>query len=943
MDNHSSKAVKSRYKIQKHIGAGGMGTVYLADDLLTNSTVALKQVLVAADKLTFTQTDSSQEPLIALTTEFRTLSSLRHPNIISVIDYGFDEQNNPFFTMEYLPDARTLNEFAVFASFDEQVRVLCDVLQALTYLHRRGIIHRDIKPGNILIDDNEQVKVLDFGLAYDVVLPKDELTNNDSIGGTFAYMAPELFQLKPATIQTDLYAVGILAYEMFTGKHPFEGGSLTALMLNIMSSSADLDPIDARIRHVIGDLLQLNPDDRPASALDTLHAIYRATRRPIPSEPEDIRESFLQASRFVGRKQELDTLKQAIVNLTDKKASRFWLVGGESGAGKSRLVEEARTLALVEGFHVVRGQAVSDGGLPYQLWREVLRNLILEIEVTDLEAGILKSIVPDIDRLLNRRITEAPSLESKAQQQRLSVTIADLLNRQTHSLLLILEDLQWAHESLALLQQLLGLLADSPVMIIGTYRSDDVRDLPQQLPQMQLMLLERLSRTAITTLSQSMLGEVGANPNLVDLLVKETEGNIFFVVEVMRSLAEDAGRLDEIGSTTLPQSVMAGGMQQMLQRRLAKMPDWAKPTLRLAAIAGRQLNSVLLSNAIENVDIESFITVGANAAVFDQMDGNWRFAHDKLRETLLEQFDADEKARLYGLLARTIEDVYPDDATYAEQLAHYWDEAGKGEKALPYILTASDHMIRISAQYDRATDLLTRGEALVADDNLTMQSQLKKLSGDVARRTADNDAAEAAYQKSLALATDAPLLQVEALAGLTNICIRKAEYEQAEQYALRSQQLATEHNNKISLAQSYAQLGRIADANGQFTQSQNYYEQSLALEEALNNPVNRANLLLNIGVTYAEQGEMDRAESYFMRSLELQRTLGVQGDIAINLSNLGLIATMKQEYELARERIEESLKISQQINSRRGTARALFSLGEIAVAQSQYEKAIDPV
>jgi serine/threonine protein kinase len=144
-----------------------MGAVFRADDRLTDMTVALKQVTLPPQQLNSSAQSSpgqSDSFRLALAQEFKVLASLRHPHIISVLDYGFDAARQPFLTMELLENAPTLIEAGRHLSGNEQVTLLVQLLQALAYLHRRGIIHRDLKPDNVVVIAG-QVKVLDFGLA----------------------------------------------------------------------------------------------------------------------------------------------------------------------------------------------------------------------------------------------------------------------------------------------------------------------------------------------------------------------------------------------------------------------------------------------------------------------------------------------------------------------------------------------------------------------------------------------------------------------------------------------------------------------------------------------------------------------------------------------------------------------------------------------------------
>src|SRR5437870_5338921 len=144
--NVASPLVGKRYLVQDRLGQGGMGTVYRVLDRLTGQVAALKQVSVPAEQLIFlTRTDAYADQRLSLAKEFQLLASLRHPNIISVLDYGFDEDRHPYFTMELLEDAQNLLVAGRSQPLAVQIGLIGQVLQALVYLHRRGILHRDLK------------------------------------------------------------------------------------------------------------------------------------------------------------------------------------------------------------------------------------------------------------------------------------------------------------------------------------------------------------------------------------------------------------------------------------------------------------------------------------------------------------------------------------------------------------------------------------------------------------------------------------------------------------------------------------------------------------------------------------------------------------------------------------------------------------------------------
>lgn len=711
------QTIGRRYILEERLGQGGMGTVYRAYDRLTGEHVALKHVTLQKENLQFASHATSMDVEVALAQEFKTLASLRHPHIISVLDYGFNESLQPYFTMELLENAQDIVEAASLLSQDDQIQLLVQVLQALAYLHRRGIIHRDLKPDNVLVIDGH-VKVLDFGLA----ISKDYLTmGDDVVAGTLAYMAPEILQGRPASIASDMYAVGVIGYEIFAEKYPFEVKEVSRLIHDIMFTTPDVTAlgVDPLLEGVLGRLLAKEPDERYTDARELIRIYAEATNQTLKYETDTIRESFLQAAHFVGRSSEVAVLTQALQDAQNGRSST-WLVGGESGVGKSRLMDEMRTQALVQGMLAVRGEAISAGGSPYQVWREPLRRLILELDLTVGEASVLKPLLPDISRLLDQNIPDAPELDPQAAQDRLVNTVETLLRRHRKSLAIFLEDLQWAgSESIAMLDRL-SRLTNSPVLIVGNYRDDEAPALPNSLPAAKTLKLERLEQAHIQQLSESMLGEAGKRQEVLELLQRETEGNAFFIVEVVRALAEEAGQLELIGVSSLPDTVFVGGVQNLIQRRLDRVPAEIIPVLQCAAVLGRQLDIPVLQHLDQSRSVNSWLTTCADAAVLEVQDNQWRFAHDKFRETLLRNLSEDEHKRLHQRVAEAVETVYHDNLPqYYALLAYHWTQAEVTDQALHYLEKAGEQALKNFANeealefFQKALGLSETGRAAV--------------------------------------------------------------------------------------------------------------------------------------------------------------------------------------------------------------------------------------
>jgi len=260
MKPEEGKLYGDRYRLVKRIATGGMGEVWQAQD-----EVILRQVAI---KILKQQYMGDPDFVERFRTEAKHAAMINHDGIANVYDYGEDD-GSAYLVMELVPGESLSSILEREKTLPDQqvISIIAQTALALDAAHREGLVHRDIKPGNLLISPEGQVKITDFGIAR--VANQVSLTQTGQVMGTVQYLAPEQATGKPASASGDIYSLGIVAYEALAGKRPFKGETQMAIaMAQINETPSPLpEHIDAKLAKLVMDCMAKKPDQRPSSAL----------------------------------------------------------------------------------------------------------------------------------------------------------------------------------------------------------------------------------------------------------------------------------------------------------------------------------------------------------------------------------------------------------------------------------------------------------------------------------------------------------------------------------------------------------------------------------------------------------------------------------------------------------------------------------------------------
>ncbi|SET34276.1 serine/threonine-protein kinase PknK [Stigmatella erecta] len=714
--------VKGRYQIIEVLGAGGMGRIWLAEDLQEMRAVALKEMQVP-DGLSPAKVE---ELVLMFRHEFYAMTKLQHPGTLQVFDWGMTASGNRFITMEVV-GGKDLSVLAREQLLDTPTiyRILIQMAQVLAFIHARLYVHCDIKASNVRITETGDVKLMDFGVMHQLGTPSP-----GKLKGTLEYMAPEWQRGASIDGRADLYSLGVMAYFLATRRLPFKRRNQAALLADHLTRQppkpSTLCAVAPALEDIILRLLAKDPRDRFQDAGALLDALCQASGQPLPEEPLAARASYLHVPEVVGRERELERLMHSLAE-AEWGQSRALLVGAPTGVGKSRLLQEFELQAKLAEMAYGLGQCRAEGLAPLAPVVQALRCLV---PLTSPELG--ERLGPMLGRVAPALAAAGPCPRFKdedAEKIALFGALTEWLQAlaQRYTFVLCFEDLQWADSAtVEVLNVIIRALHHSRGLVVGSFRPDLLSRLSLAFQTVDeglatVMELAPLTARDMETLVQQALPGLEVPPGFVTRLHATTAGNAFFATECLRALVEEEA-LRRVGGrwraeADLSTCPLPATIEQAVLARLDTVPPDRVALLRRLAPAGRSLELPMVRALAGMIEVDLFQALDdILARQFLQLsEGRYIFTHDAVHQALYESTPEEARRAFHGRVAEVLRSRGGDSPAAQRAVGYHFARSTQPRRAIEPLLRAGHASIEAKALQD-ATLLLREAASLLEQE-----------------------------------------------------------------------------------------------------------------------------------------------------------------------------------------------------------------------------------
>ncbi len=960
--------VDGRYRVLRELGRGAVGEVYAVLDLSEEREVALK---LASPGLT-------REELLTFEKEFHTLSSLSHPNIVRVYDYGVTDDGRAYFTMELVNGEKFDSRFK--EDLPTLLSVTGAVLKTLSYIHSKGLVHCDLKPENILVargPEETGVKLLDFGLAT-----RPDALDSSGARGTFAYMAPEMARWGKADGRADIYSLGVVLYEAATGKTAFEGEDAVSVIRSHMEKRLEppsrfREGTPEELDRIISKMLEKEPSRRYQAARDAVLALSSLAPDLYDTAGLTPARKQLLTSALVGRNGHIAKLS-SMLEKAKKGEPSSCLVLGDRGSGKSRLLQEIKSQAQLDGFLTFIGRCSRTGESPLLPIRSIAEQASMRGQIFESEHAS-PSLSPEGDDK-----TDAAILFSKTYD-----SLASLSKKEKRPILLAIEDYNFADE---MTQKIVPFIARSlkteHIMLLVTSEPEEPGILSghRLLDEAPFALLQvgPLKRSQTGEMIGQMLGSDRALPELVEWVYAHSEGNPLLVEEsliaaVASSAVEmaegqwlvDAEKLNETKPVESVTGIVDGWLERLDQRDLELLTQ--------GSVLGDAFDVKLLHD-LSGLSHEEFyaslnVLERQNILVPSPEDpAKLTFAHRWVRDIIYSRIDEEERAPIHAKALRAIESLEAEKESLVDSLAYHALNAHLDDVAVQYSMLAAERALKIHAlksalnYYQSALGLLPRATN-------HERPRILEAAGDLYSMLGQYDDALEKYGELISLTSPSPRISIkvgkayvrkgdnrnaltvlnsalaevshyensEAAAVLNELALAHlavGESEQAEESARKALSLVDKSADRQALSYSYHILGLIEMNRKRYDEAIEYNLKSMELKEALGDTKGIAGSRINLGILYWNKGMYEEAVDSYKKSLNLALKTGDIAFAARTHNNIGLVEISRGRWEEASIHLNESLAVFERLNDRTALGHLCLNLGSVREKQGRWPDAL---
>jgi len=778
-----------RYAVLKKLGEGGKGIVFKARDTSLNRVVAIKMLKNPV---------TTGEAYTRFITEAQSVAKLNHPNIVSIHDIG-KEDEKPFFVLEFVEgqSLRDLIETSPEGRCDipTVLRIGMDVCGALQYAHSQGILHRDVKPENIMITAEGVAKLMDFGLARMLGQPRQ--TQDGVIVGTVAYVAPEIALGKGADAKSDLYSLGAVLYEAVTSRPPFPGEDPVKIIFShIHDYPVSPDKLNPKVPHALAEcvmkLLEKDPAKRYQSAADLLKVLRdvaeESLREAAPPAQKPIlvvpspRPAGRKEIQLVDRVEEMNQLKEA-VNRAVRGEGGLLFLRGEAGVGKTRLTREMGAYARLRGMNVLYGRCPAlltmTGIPPYILWSEVIRDYLQASALEQLYRVIgfypaeVSKLVPELRQRLGA-IPQSIQIDPEHERDRLFEAVSQFITNVSKEapLLVVLDDLQWTDQSSLLLMHYLARgVSRERLLLVGAYRDSEVDEKHPLSPVLTELNRERLLESVplrhmspedVSEMIKQILEQDDVRKEFCQLVYQKTGGNPFYVEEVIKSLKEEQlifregnrWKIKDISRIEFPETVKG-----VVKARIGRLDDECRNLLTMASFVGYDFTFEALREATgfeENKLVELLERMLKTGQIKERVirgEDACSFADPIVRDVVHEEVSRLTHKRLHHVVGIALEKAYANKIDeHLAELAYQFLEGAEKAKALDYFLRAAEKAVKVYAHSEASTYFQSALSLLEEmEGELQRKGYVQEKLGDAKEALGDHDVSMKHWNEALLL------------------------------------------------------------------------------------------------------------------------------------------------------------------------------------------------